>query len=75
MERIMTLAEIEKHYDSEWVLIGDPEYDKDGEVVRGNVVFHSKDRDEMYRKDCESGLRSAAYLYTGEIPGDAIIIL
>lgn len=75
MDEILTLAEIEKRFDSEWVLIEDPEYDENEEIVRGRVIFHSKDRDEVYRKDRELQPRSAAYLYTGEMSDDTAIVL
>jgi hypothetical protein len=75
MDEILTLGEIEERFDSEWVLIGDPELDENLEVVRGKVVFHSKDRDEVYRKDMELRLGSAAYLFTGKIPEDTAIVL
>ena len=72
---MMTLQEIEEQYVAEWVLIGDPEFDESEEVVRGRVIFHSKDRDEVYRKDLELRPISAAYLYTGKLPEDAVIVL
>lgn len=75
MERALTVDEIRAKHDSEWVLIGDPEFDEQQEVVRGRVLWHSRDRDEVYRKDLELRPRSAAYLYTGTIPDDAAIIL
>lgn len=72
---VLTIEEIEARYDSEWVLVGDPEVDEDLRVLRGAVLCHSKDRDEMYRRDLELRPKSAAYLYTGEIPADAAIVL
>jgi uncharacterized pyridoxal phosphate-containing UPF0001 family protein len=42
---VVTIAEIETTFQSEWVLIGDPQTNKASEVERGNVRFHSKDRD------------------------------
>jgi hypothetical protein len=75
MDEVLTLAEIQSRYDSEWVLIEDPEVDEDLEIVRGKVLWHSKDRDEVYRKDMELRPRSAAYLYTGKLPTDAAVVL
>jgi hypothetical protein len=75
MGEILTLAEIEERYPSEWILVGDPEFDEHLQVVRGAVLFHSKDRDEMYRKDGELHPHSAAYLYTGKMPEGTAIIL
>ena len=75
MDEILTLAEIEDRYPSEWVLVADPELDDELRVVRGKVVCHSKDRDEVYQKDIELRLSDAAYLYTGEIPKDTVVVL
>jgi hypothetical protein len=75
MDEILTLAELEERFDSEWVLIEDPELDENLEVVRGKVIFHSKDRDEVYRKDMELRPKSAAYLFTGTMPEDTAIVL
>jgi hypothetical protein len=75
MDEILTLAEMQERFDSEWVLIEDPELDENLEVVRGKVIFHSKDRDEVYRKDMELRPRSAAYLFTGKMPEDTAVVL
>ena len=68
MEEVMTLEEIQKRFDAEWVLVVDPEFDEHRQVKRGKVVFHSKSRDEIDRKDMELRPKSAAYIYTGTVP-------
>jgi hypothetical protein len=75
MEEVLTVAEIEKRYAAEWVLVGEPEFDENHEVVRGKVLWHSKDRDEVYRKDRELRPESAAYIYTGPLPDNILINL
>jgi hypothetical protein len=75
MSQIMTLEEIQERFDSEWVLVEDPEVDESGQVIGGKVLWHSKDRDEVYRKDGELRPKSAAYLYTGKmLPNTAIVL-
>ena len=71
----ITLAEIEKRFDDEWVLVEDPEYDANDTLVCGKVLWHSKDRNEVYRKDLELRPRSAAYLYTGPTPENILVNL
>jgi hypothetical protein len=73
--KIMTQAEIEAEYENEWVLVEDPEFDANDIFVRGKILWHSKDRDEVYRKDLELRPRSAAYLYTGPPPENIAINL
>jgi hypothetical protein len=74
-DEILTRAEIKARYPSECILIGDPETDENHEVIRGKVLFHSPDRDEMYRKMLELRPKSAATLYTGEPPADTEFVL
>ncbi len=66
MNDVLTLHEIEARFDNEWVLVEDPELTVDLKVVRGKVVWHSKDRDEVYRKLLELRPRHPACLYTGQ---------
>ncbi len=76
MNQVLTIAEIEAEYDSEWVLVEDPHTDQETlEVLDGVVLCHSKDRDEVYRKAVELRPSRFAMLYTGRIPEDAAIVL
>ena len=75
MGQLLTLAEIEPQFDSEWVLLEDPQTTEQFEVNGGRVYFHSKDRDEVYRKARELPPRAFAVLYTGTLPKDAAILL
>jgi len=75
MNKFMTLAEIEAHFESEWVLLQDPETTEALEVKGGKVLWHSKDRDEVYRKARELRPRRSAILYTGTLPEGAAVIL
>lgn len=45
MAETLSIQEIQARYDGEWVLIGDPEVDASLTVQRGQVLWHSKDRD------------------------------
>ena len=75
MSETLTRDEIEARFDSEWVLIEDPVVDDQLRVVRGKVVHHSKDRDEVDRKMIELRLKSSATLYTGKMPENTAIVL
>ncbi len=75
MDDVMTLAEIESVFESEWVLVGDPETYENLAVQRGKVLYHGKDRDEVYRKAVELRPRRFVMLYTGTIPEDTAIVL
>lgn len=70
MSETLTYAEIHDRFDSEWVLLEDPQTDPDLTVRSGKVLCHSKDRDEVYRKMLELRPRHGAVLYTGRIPAE-----
>lgn len=75
MDNILTHHEIFDRYNSEWVLLENPETTETFEIIRGTVLCHSKDRDEVYRKAIELKPRRVAFLFTGEMPKDTAIIL
>jgi len=75
MQVSMNVAEMKERFPSEWLLIVDPETDEFLKVQRGNVIFHSKNRDEVYREAVRLHPRRFATLYTGRIPHDAAVIL
>jgi len=71
----MTMQEIESLYESEWVLIENPKTDEELKILGGKVIYHSKDRDEVYRKVVSLRPKRSAVLYTGEIPEDTAVVL
>ena len=75
MTDALTISEIEAKYDSEWVLIGDPETDDSTEIRSGRVLFHSKNRDEVYREAVALRPKRFAMLYVGKLPKDTAIVL
>jgi hypothetical protein len=75
MAEILTLDEMKARFDSEWVLVVDPEVDEQLRVVRGKVAYHSKNRDELDRKMIELRPKSSATLYTGKMPDNTAIVL
>jgi len=75
MSEILSLSEIEVRFQSEWVLLEDPETTESLEVRGGRVLWHSKDRDEVYRKARELRPRHSAILYTGKLPKDVVVVL
>ena len=75
MEEVLTIAQIEAQFDSEWILVGDPQTNEALEVHSGKVLWHSKDREEVYRKAVELRPRRSAMLYTGKMPKDTAVVL
>jgi hypothetical protein len=75
MDKILTAAQIEAQFESEWVLVEDPDTDDALEVRSGKVRWHSSDRDEVYRKAVELRPKRFAMLYTGKMPEDTAVVL
>ncbi len=75
MNEVMTLKEIEETFESEWVLVADPELNPQLEVICGKVIYHCADRDELYRKMGELKPKRSAIIYTGSVPEDLVIML
>jgi len=65
MNEILTMEEIERKFDGEWVLIEDVETDEKLEVLRGKVTYHGKDKEELHQKAMKSKSDHLATLYIG----------
>src|SRR2546421_12092623 len=74
MEELMTFDEMRRRFKSEWILVSDPEVDEHFHVVRGKVVFHSKDRDEVYRQIVERRFGLSAGPHTGRKPEKSAMV-
>jgi hypothetical protein len=72
---VLVLDDIQNRFESEWVLLEDPETTEALEIKSGRVLWHSKDRDEVYRKARELQPAHSAILFTGKIPEDMVIVL
>lgn len=75
MNAVLTVAEIESRFASEWVLVAEPRTNEALEVESGEVQCHSLDRDEVYRAAVKLRLKRFAILYTGALPKDTAIVL
>ncbi len=75
MRDLLTYPEIEQLYPSEWVLIDQPQTDELNRLVAGMVVFHSKDREEVYRQLLALKPKCFAVRYTGNLPPNTAIVI
>ncbi|MEG3895882.1 MULTISPECIES: hypothetical protein [unclassified Microcoleus] len=73
--QIMSLEEIFSLYPDEWVLIVNPELDEELNVIRGEVLAHATERDEIYSKLSLRDGKSVAIEYTGSIPDNIAVML
>jgi hypothetical protein len=75
MSETISFAEIQKRFDSEWILLEDPETNEGLKLKSGRLLWHSKDRDEVYRKARELRPKHSAILYAGKLPENMVIVL
>lgn len=64
----MKIAEIKEKYKDEWVLLEVIKVDRSGELLEGDVLAHSRDRDDTYQAMKKRKWKDVAHFYTGEIP-------
>jgi hypothetical protein len=74
MDDILSIAQIERKFKSEWILVENAQTNDALEVQSGRVLWHSRDRDEVYRKAVELRPGRFAMLYTGSMPKDTAIV-
>lgn len=74
MPDILSMSEIEKRYDGEWVLLDELQHGAHQSITAAHVLFHSKDRDELDRKALELRPPHCAVLYIGRRTNRAIIL-
>jgi hypothetical protein len=72
---ILTAAEIRDRYPREWVLIADTESDDLWNVIRGEVLAHSPQPEEIDRALTKfKEVRSISIEYTGPIPDEYSVL-
>ena len=67
-------AEMEAQFDGEWVIVADPEVDKNLEVLRGLVVSHGKDPEVVYQEAIDREVQRWASLYFGPMPEASVLL-
>jgi hypothetical protein len=76
MNEVMTIAEINERFPSEWVLLNDPQTNENLEVLGGTVICHSRNEEEVHRKAMElPAPKRIAVFYTGPTPEDEVFVL
>lgn len=75
MSKVLNFAEIQQHYDGEWVLIAYTELDENLKPIAGEVLAHSVDRDEVYASLAGRGDRGVAIECFVKVPEDMAFIL
>lgn len=71
----MEWDDIKETFKDEWVLVEVEKVDEHFNIVEGEVLAHSKDKDEIYKNLLEIKPKEFMIEYTGEIPEDLAVVL
>jgi hypothetical protein len=72
-KQVQTISALKKQYPKEWLLLTHVTADTLTRPIKGRLVAHSKNRDEIY--DRLGRVRgSVCITYTGKIPKDLVVI-
>lgn len=71
----LTIDEINRQFDGQWVLLEDPEIAEDEEVLSGRLLFHTEDRDAMDQRSLELMPRHSAIFFVGGPDPDLAYLL
>jgi len=71
----MKWKDIKKEFKDQWVLIEVEKVDESFNVVEGEVLAHSKDKDEVYKKLLQIRPKEFSIEYTGVVPEDLVIVM
>lgn len=75
MSTIMTFEEIKQNYEGEWVLIAYTEADENLQVIKGEVIAHSTDKEKVYQALESAQDQPLAIEYMGQVPEDIAFVL
>ena len=75
MDQVLTMAQIEAQFDSEWVLIENPQTDVALAVRSRTARWRGKDREEVYHRAIELRPKRFAIVYTGKMREGTAMVL
>lgn len=71
----MKWQEIKKTFQDQWVLIDVKKVDENFDIVEGEVLAYSKDKNEIYQKLLQIRPKEFSIEYTGVIPEDIAVVM
>ena len=72
--KVEEISKIKRRYPKEWLLLTNVVADQLTRPMKGRLVAHSKDRDDIYDRLTRIRARSACVEYTGKIPKDLVVV-
>ena len=71
----MKWKDIKKNFENQWVLIEVKSVDESFNVLEGEVLAYSKDKDEIYQELLKIRPKEFSIEYTGEVPEDLAVVM
>ena len=72
---LLSVSQMKRKYQDEWVLIVDPVYGKGNRMKKGRVISHSEDREKIDGAMLKSRENNIAIKYLGTLNKDLSVIL
>ena len=67
MTEVVSIKDLEKRYQDEWIMVEVVEENEFQEPTKGKLIAHSKDRDELYEMMKEA-VGDICLFFAGDIP-------
>ena len=73
-KRVEALSTLKRRYPKEWLLLTNVVADDLTRPIKGKLVAHSKNRDDIYDRLARIRAKSVSVEYTGQIPKDLVVV-
>lgn len=73
-KRVQTIATLKRRYPKEWLLLTNVVADELTRPIKGRLVAHSKNRDDIYDRLARTRAKSVSVEYTGKVPKDLVVV-
>ena len=74
VERVQPISSLKRRYPNEWLLLTHVTADELTRPIKGKLVAHSKNRDEIYDRLGRVHKKSLCIEYTGKVPKDLVVV-
>ena len=74
VERVQPISTLKRRYPKEWLLLTHVTADELTRPIKGKLVAHSKNRDDIYDRLAHIRAKSVSVEYTGKVPKDLIVV-
>lgn len=73
-QRMQSISTLKRRYPKEWLLLTNVVADELTRPIKGKLVAHSKNRDDIYARLGRVGGKRLCIEYTGKIPKDLVVV-